>query len=60
MMGGVLEVRWEDELKKEVPKPKFMVSIHMAEQLCARANIFLLHSWRRIQNIIRKTKFDSL
>lgn len=26
MMDGMLEVRWEDELKKEVPKPKCMVS----------------------------------
>lgn len=25
MMNGVLEVRWEDELKKDVPIPKFMV-----------------------------------
>ncbi|XP_063238725.1 CD109 antigen-like [Bacillus rossius redtenbacheri] len=24
MMGGVLEVRWEDEIKKDVPKPKCM------------------------------------
>lgn len=28
MMDGVLEVRWEDELKKEVPIPKCMVSVH--------------------------------
>lgn len=28
MMDGMLEVRWEDELKKEVPKPKCMVSTH--------------------------------
>lgn len=27
MMNGVLEVRWEDELKKNVPQPKCMVSI---------------------------------
>lgn len=26
MMNGVLEVRWEDELKKDVPVPKCMVS----------------------------------
>lgn len=25
MMNGVLEVRWEDELKKNVPKPKCLV-----------------------------------
>ena len=25
MMNGVLEVRWEDELKKDVPLPKCMV-----------------------------------
>jgi len=25
MMDGVLEKRWEDELKKDVPKPKCMV-----------------------------------
>lgn len=25
MMDGLLEVRWEDELKKDVPKPKCMV-----------------------------------
>jgi len=25
MMNGVLEVRWEDELKKDVPKPKCLV-----------------------------------
>lgn len=25
MMDGVLEKRWEDELKKEVPRPRFMV-----------------------------------
>ncbi|XP_030768231.1 cilia- and flagella-associated protein 43 [Sitophilus oryzae] len=25
MMNGVLEVRWEDELKKDVPKPKCML-----------------------------------
>lgn len=25
MMNGVLEIRWEDELKKEVAKPKCMV-----------------------------------
>jgi hypothetical protein len=25
MMDGVLEVRWEDEIKKEIPKPKCMV-----------------------------------
>lgn len=30
MMNGVLEVRWEDELKKDVPIPKCMVSsIHV-------------------------------
>lgn len=27
MMNGVLEVRWEDELRKDVPKPKCMVII---------------------------------
>lgn len=26
MMDGVLEVRWEDEIKKDIPKPKCMVS----------------------------------
>jgi hypothetical protein len=26
MMDGVLEVRWEDEIKKDITKPKFMVS----------------------------------
>lgn len=26
MMNGVLEVRWEDELRKDVPKPKCLVS----------------------------------
>lgn len=26
MMDGVLEKRWEDELKKEIPKPKCMVA----------------------------------
>lgn len=26
MMNGVLEIRWEDELKKDIPKPKCMVS----------------------------------
>lgn len=25
MMDGVLEIRWEDELKKEIPKPACMV-----------------------------------
>jgi len=25
MMDGVLEKRWEDELKKDVPKPECMV-----------------------------------
>jgi len=25
MMDGVLEKRWEDELKKDVPKPQCMV-----------------------------------
>lgn len=30
MMDGVLEKRWEDELKKEIPKPKCMVAyIHI-------------------------------
>lgn len=28
MMNGVLEVRWEDELRKEVPIPKCMVCIN--------------------------------
>lgn len=27
MMDGVLEKRWEDELKKDVPKPQCMVNI---------------------------------
>lgn len=27
MMNGVLEIRWEDELKKNVPLPKCMVEI---------------------------------
>lgn len=27
MMDGMLEVRWEDELKKDVPQPKCMVSV---------------------------------
>lgn len=26
MMNGVLEVRWEDELRKDVPKPKCLVT----------------------------------
>lgn len=26
MMNGVLEIRWEDEIKKDVPLPKCMVS----------------------------------
>jgi hypothetical protein len=26
MMDGVLEVRWEDEIKKDIPKPKCVVS----------------------------------
>jgi hypothetical protein len=26
MMDGVLEVHWEDEIKKDIPKPKCMVS----------------------------------
>ena len=26
MMDGVLEVRWEDEIKNDIPKPKCMVS----------------------------------
>jgi hypothetical protein len=26
MMDSVLEVRWEDEIKKDIPKPKCMVS----------------------------------
>lgn len=30
MMNGVLEVRWEDELKKDVPLPKCMVSFQQA------------------------------
>lgn len=32
MMWGVLEVRWEDELKKEIPIPKCIV-INMLRQL---------------------------
>lgn len=27
MMDGVLEVRWEDTLKRDIPKPKCMVCI---------------------------------
>ena len=27
MMHGVLEIRWEDEIKKDIPLPKCMVSI---------------------------------
>lgn len=30
MMDGVLEKRWEDELKKDVPKPKCMVCCPVA------------------------------
>jgi hypothetical protein len=26
MMDGVLKVRWEDEIKKDIPTPKCMVS----------------------------------
>jgi hypothetical protein len=26
MMDGVLEVHWEEEIKKDIPKPKCMVS----------------------------------
>lgn len=26
MMNGVLEVRWEDELRKDVPRPKCLVN----------------------------------
>jgi hypothetical protein len=26
MMAGVLDVCWEDEIKKDIPKPKCMVS----------------------------------
>lgn len=33
MMDGMLEVRWEDELKKDIPEPKCMVSVR-ANTLC--------------------------
>jgi hypothetical protein len=35
MMDGVLEVHWEDEIKKDIPKPKCMVSY---------SNYYLLNS----------------
>lgn len=28
MMNGVLEVRWEDEIKRDIPKPRCMVGIN--------------------------------
>lgn len=36
MMDGVLEVRWEDELKKEIEKPDCMVCICC--HFCAKIN----------------------
>lgn len=40
MMWGVLEIRWEDELRKEVPLPKCMVWNFTVAQCC---NLFQLN-----------------
>lgn len=41
MMNGVLEVRWEDELKKDVPIPKCMVS-QIAKSSAITVTVFFL------------------
>lgn len=44
MMDGVLEVRWEDEIKKDIPKPKCMVSyscLYLIIVLLTDVNFFI-------------------
>lgn len=54
MMNGVLEVKWEDELKKDVPLPKCMVKSYNIIVII----IHSLHHFRLINNqrrIMKKT-----
>lgn len=45
MMDGVLELRWEDQLKQDVPKPQCMVSCLETHSLLSVKRTFCcLHS----------------
>ena len=56
MMDGVLEVRWEDEIKKDVPKPKCMVSMFMSTKLCGTATLmYVKKNLIFIQKILKST-----
>jgi len=48
MMDGVLEKRWEDELKKDVPKPQCLVSYIFELNVNYRksATIIFIFSWK--------------
>jgi hypothetical protein len=45
MMDGVLEVRWEDEIKKNITKPKCMVSysyLYLINVLLTHVNFIII------------------